>query len=130
VLALLVLLPIAVVVLDSFTPREFIEFPPSGFSLRWYAEVLVDPDWAASLRVSGEIAVGITVLVLALGTLAAPGLRRLRGWSGVAWQTFFLSPLMVPTMVIALALLRLFSALGIPLSAATVVLGMTLIATP
>jgi putative spermidine/putrescine transport system permease protein len=38
--------------------------------------------------------------------------------------------MMVPTMVIGLALLRLFSALGILLSSATIVLGMMLIATP
>jgi ABC-type sulfate transport system permease component len=82
--------------------------------------VLADPDWAASLRLSGEIAAGVTVLALALGVPAALGLRRLRGWAGIALQTFFLSPLMVPTMVIGLALLRLFSAVGIPLSPATI----------
>jgi putative spermidine/putrescine transport system permease protein len=130
VFAVLVLLPIAVVLLASFTPLEFIEFPPSGVSFRWYAEVLADPDWAASLRLSGEIAAGVTMLALMLGVPAALGLRQLRGWAGIALQTFFLSPLMVPTMVIGLALLRLFSAMGIPLSPATIVLGQTLIATP
>ena len=42
VIAILMVLPVAVVLATSLTPEAFLQFPPDGFSLRWYQAVAAD----------------------------------------------------------------------------------------
>jgi putative spermidine/putrescine transport system permease protein len=42
VMYVLLALPIIVVVASSFTSSHYIQFPPSGLTLRWYGEILSD----------------------------------------------------------------------------------------
>jgi putative spermidine/putrescine transport system permease protein len=127
-MTVLVLLPILVVVLVSFTASDFIIFPPPGLSLEWYRAVLTDPQWTSSLWLSLRIAALVTLFSVALGVPAALALRSSTGASAAAAQTLFLSPLMVPTIVIGFALLRIISTLGIGASALTVAIGQTILA--
>ncbi len=56
VVALYFILPTLVVIPLSFTSSDAFDFPPQGFSLRWYANFFTDPAWIGSL--------GNSVLVL------------------------------------------------------------------
>ncbi len=38
--AIFMLVPLAVVMLSSLSASEFLVFPPRGFSLRWYGEIM------------------------------------------------------------------------------------------
>jgi len=50
--------PLAIIVAVSFTPEEFLTFPPGGFSMRWYVEFFTNPAWVRSLVNSLTIAAG------------------------------------------------------------------------
>lgn len=128
VITALVLLPIVIVLLVSFTASDFIIFPPPGLSLEWYRTVLSDPEWMSSLWLSLRIATLVTMLSIALGVPGALALRSSTGVLAAATQTLFLSPLMVPTIVIGFALLRIISTLDIAASALTVAIGQTILA--
>lgn len=128
--AALILSPIVVVVLTSFTAADYISFPPQGFSFKWYGEVFADPNWMRSLRTSIVIAIMVTVIALACGVPTAIGLRLARGRLAAGLQMLFLSPLMLPTIIIGLAILQLYRSIGIPASVVTVALGQAVIATP
>lgn len=114
VLAYLFLLaPIIVIAVASFGSTEFLSFPPQGFSLQWYREALERPDFRQGFRVSLIVAVATAVLSTVIGSLAALALVRYRFWGRDLLSALFLSPLILPTLVLALALLLFFSSTGI-----------------
>ena len=110
VVVVFLMLPLLVVVLFSFSERSFFAFPPSGFSLRWYVAA-----WESNLFLvpairSLALAALSTLVAAALATPAALGVRRLPPgrWRG-AVEFVFLSPLVVPALIIGIALLYTFS---------------------
>lgn len=127
---LAMLLPIVIVLATSLTPKAFLEFPPSGIDFKWYASVLSNNVWMGSLLLSFQIAIIAVVAALLLGVPAALGLRKIRSNWSLTLQTFFLSPLMIPNILIGLALLRLFEQMGVRGSIVTVAIGHTIIAMP
>jgi len=103
--------PIAVPVVVSFSNSEFLTFPPQGFSLRWYAKVLQEPEFASAFRLSLTLGLASTGIALALGTSAAFALARYDFRGRGAVQAFALSPLIFPTLVTGIALLQFFAML-------------------
>src|SRR5207249_209188 len=75
VLAFLIL-PIAVVVVLSFSSGRLLEFPPPGLSLKWYRGLLADPELLDSLSLSLWIAAWSSTIALVTGTGAAYALTR------------------------------------------------------
>jgi len=105
VLAFLVL-PILAVVPASFNKASFIYLPPKDTSLRWYDSFFADTEWMSTLVNSLEVAVIATAISLVLGTLAALGLERLgRRWRMVV-AGLFMTPMIVPVIIIGVALYR------------------------
>jgi len=129
ILALLVL-PAFVVVPASFNAASFIRLPPAAFSMRWYGGFFQDPEWLSSLATSAEVAALATGLSLSLGTLAALGLARLGGALRTALYGLFLSPLIVPTIVTAIALYYVSRPLGLVGTIPGLALGHTLLCLP
>ena len=127
---LAMLFPIAIVIGTSLTPRAFLEFPPSGLDFKWYVSVLSSSTWTGSLLLSFQIAALSTCTSLLLGVPAALALRKISSRWSVTLQTFFLSPLMIPNILIGLALLRTFEQLGIRPSIVTLAIGHTIISMP
>lgn len=121
VLAFLVL-PILAVVPASFNQASYIHLPPHAYSSRWYQDFFLDSEWRSALYNSLEVALIVTVLSVALGTLAAIGLRRVGGRLRQMLTGLFLAPLIVPVIVTAVAAYR--SALDVGLSGT--MLGMSL----
>ena len=79
-LALLIILgPIAIVVLVSFSPSDFFAFPPRGLSLRWYREFFHLSSMRGAYLLSLEVALVASILATVLGTLASLVLARRRG---------------------------------------------------
>lgn len=121
VLAFLVL-PILAVVPASFNKASFIYLPPRAYSTDWYERFLDDTEWLTSLLNSLYVAILATIIAVLLGTLAAIGLRRLKGYWRAGITALFLAPMIVPVVVTAVALYR--SALDVGLSGT--ILGMSL----
>lgn len=99
---LFLIAPLAVLVVSSFNSTASLAFPPSGFSFRWYREVLSSSDWLVSFQLSGLLAVLVVITTIAIATPAAYALTRRprRLITGLA-----LAPLLVPEIIIALGLL-------------------------
>ena len=129
-MVVLMVLPIAIVLLTSLTPDAFLSFPPHGFSTRWYRDVIGDDDWRSAIVTSLQVGTLVVVLAMLIGVPAAIGLRHAQGAMATSLQTFFLSPLMIPSLVIGLAILRFYTTLDLAASALSVALGQALIAIP
>jgi putative spermidine/putrescine transport system permease protein len=100
----IMIVPILFVVLSSFTAGRTLSFPPQGFSLQWFQKALAYEPFIDSLGSSLLLAILTTIIALGLGVPIALAIARsnLRGKSFV--QSLFVSPLIVPELVIGLAL--------------------------
>lgn len=122
VLAFLVL-PIVAVLPASVNKASFIFLPPHAYSLRWYEAFFLDGEWRSALFNSLQVALIATAVAVALGTVSAIGLRRVKGrWHGLLIG-LFLAPMIVPVIVTAVALYR--SALDVGLAGTVLGLGLS-----
>jgi putative spermidine/putrescine transport system permease protein len=125
------LAPLVVVVAVSFGPDPNFAFPPSGFTLHWFAAFFASTAFvSAFFRVSlvvGLLAAGIAT---GLGTAAAIGLVRFRFAGREALETFFLAPLLVPQILLGAALYLFYARLALEASIWTLLLGHLVICTP
>ena len=114
-LALLFLVaPLVVTALMAFDARGYLgPMPPPSLSLRWFARLLSQDALAAGLRTSLKLALLSAGLSTAIGSAAAIALDRI-GFPGQGLLTsMFLSPLVVPPVVIGFALLLALSQAGV-----------------
>jgi putative spermidine/putrescine transport system permease protein len=91
----LMLLPIFFVSWLSFFKNEILAFPPEGYTLRWFSQLWLQPQFADGFLTSLEVGLLATLGGLALGIPAS---------LGVALTTLLMSPLIVPSIVIGTAL--------------------------
>lgn len=127
---LFLLSPLLVVFLSSLTAAEYVSFPPVGISLRWYIDVFRSDEFLSSLFTSFRIAAIVAVLATAIGVTAALVMVRTRFFGRDFLSAVFLSPLVVPGIVLGAAILQLYARTGIASSMTSLVLGHLAIATP
>lgn len=123
-------LPLVVVVGVSFTTTAYLKFPPVGFTLEWYAQFLRDPSYLRAIWTSASLAVSATAVALALGVPAALVFARTRFPGQRALSALFLSPLILPAIVIGAAMLQYASALGFARTYGAMLAGHTVIVIP
>ncbi|MGO4668797.1 ABC transporter permease [Bosea sp. 2RAB26] len=113
VLAFLVT-PLLVTCLLAFDARSFLgPLPPPALSMRWF-EKLVSLDYVTTgLATSLKIAVLTTAVDVLVGTAGAVALDRSNFHGRSLLMAAFLSPLIVPAVVIGFALLLFLSRIGI-----------------
>ncbi|MDF1790935.1 MAG: ABC transporter permease [Thalassobaculaceae bacterium] len=129
VLAFLVL-PMIIVVPVSFTDQYYLSLPKEELSLQHYAAFFEKEIWLAATLDSVIVATFSTVMALLLGTLCAIGCWRLASNAAESVRTFMLTPIIVPTIVQALAMYRFWIDLGIMDTYFGLILAHTLIAIP
>ncbi|MFS3133951.1 ABC transporter permease [Gluconacetobacter sacchari] len=107
------LAPLAVVLVVSFDTRPYLSFPPATVSLHSYAAVLRNPAFRHAGLTSLTVGAAAASLSLVLGTAAAFALARgtFRGRAYVQW--LFLSPMLVPHIVLAVGLMMTLQPLGL-----------------
>jgi spermidine/putrescine transport system permease protein len=122
--------PVLVLPVFSFNNSEFIAFPLSGFTTRWYAGLAADTAKQHALGNSLKVGLVTSLLSTLLGLTAAKAVThyRLRG-TGPA-LAFISLPLFIPDIVLGISLLLLLGAVGLPLSLAAVVMGHLLVCVP
>jgi putrescine transport system permease protein len=105
--------PIAVQVIYSFNASRLVTVW-AGWSFRWYRELLQDGAVLESTWITLRVAVLSATAATALGTLAALALVRLGRFRGrLLFSGMIYAPLVMPEVIIGLALLLLFVAVGI-----------------
>jgi putative spermidine/putrescine transport system permease protein len=127
---LFLLAPLVVVVLASFNSADFLSFPPRGFSLRWYRALWESEVWVDSFRLSLLVTAVVTPLSLAIGTLAAYALARYSFPGKGLVATLVMAPLVMPQIILGIALLNYFSALGLINSLTGLVVGHLIVTLP
>lgn len=130
VILALVVAPLVVPLLMSVSDTPYIVFPPKGFTLKWYGEVLANPEARGSFLFSLELAAIVTVACLLLGVPCAAGLTRYRVPGQDLVLGLILSPLIVPLIVTGVALLQVFSLMGWRATLVQLVIGHTVVCLP
>jgi len=128
--ALFMLMPLAIVIVSSISASEFLVFPPRGLSLRWYAEIAQSSDYLNAAWLSLRLALVVTVLSITLGAPAAIALARHSVRGGSLLTGLFLSPLVMPTILLGIGLLMMFSRYGSGASFAALVTGHVIVTLP
>jgi putative spermidine/putrescine transport system permease protein len=111
-LYLFLLAPLLVVLVISFSSNQFLSFPPEGFSLQWYRGLTQQTVFIAGFRTSLITASIVTLIVLAMGVPAALAISRYTFKGKELIASLFLSPLIVPTIVLALGILLILGPVG------------------
>ncbi|WNS75458.1 ABC transporter permease [Bacillus sp. DTU_2020_1000418_1_SI_GHA_SEK_038] len=98
------LIPLFIIVLTSFGTNSTIQFPIKGFTFEWYSKVFSNESFMDSFILSLEVAFIGTLLAVIIGVPAAYSLAR-HNVFGRNWiKSFFLSPTIVPGLVVGYAL--------------------------
>jgi putative spermidine/putrescine transport system permease protein len=101
--------PLFVIVAASLSDTGYLAFPPQGLSLRWYQSALADTRYFDGFLVSIRLALSVAAASLVIGTAAAVALTRFRFPGRAFIEAFFLSPLVLPGLVLAVALTLFFA---------------------
>jgi len=104
--------PIVVIVLVAFTPTAYLSIPTTEFSFRWFRAIFASRDFPESFLTSLELATIAASCALAIGIPAALALARSIIPGRGLLKALFLSPLLVPSVVLGVSLLRFLNQLG------------------
>jgi len=129
--------PLLVIVPLSFNAEPYFTFTskmlslnPDGFSLRWYNDIVANPQWLEAIGNSLVIAIASTFLATVLGTLAAIGLAR----SNMPFRDFFMalliSPLVVPIVIAAAGMYFFYSSIGLAQTHLGIIMAHTALGVP
>lgn len=132
VILLLVFLagPAFFIVPVSFTTQSFIEWPPNFFSLKWYEAVFEHSIWVTAITRSLFVGVVTATFAMLIGVPASFYLARQQFFGKTAALAFFLSPLILPRIIIAVALFYFYAPMGLIGTETGLILGHTLLALP
>lgn len=123
-------LPTLLVIPLAFTSSQFLEFPPPGYGLNWFRAYFDSPVWLQATIRSFTVAFATAVIAILFGGSAALTLARRRTrWNGLIFA-FFLAPMIVPRIVIAVGLFYLFSHIGLVATDLGLIIGHAVLAIP
>ena len=122
-------LPILVTMIFSFnSSKSLTRF--TGFSLRWYGELINNMEISKAVYVSVSIAILATIISTVLGTITAIGLSKSRKVLKELLLTINNFPILNPEIVTAIGLMLLFSSLGMTKGYLTMLLAHIAFCTP
>jgi len=122
VVLVVIYLPLALVVLNSFNTNRTFAWPPTGLTLHWWEVAARSGGARAALWVSIKVAALATVISLVLGTMAAMGLQRYRFFGRDTVSLLIILPIALPGIVTGIALNNAFrTVLGLELGFLTIV---------
>lgn len=130
VIMVLLVAPTLIVIPMSFSDSQYLQFPPRGWSLRWYKGFFDSPGWMDAARTSLTVAVLTMLVATPLGTAAAYGLYA----SGHKWARvvflLMIMPIMIPVVLVAIGAFYAFVQLGLVNSLLGLVVAHSILALP
>jgi putative spermidine/putrescine transport system permease protein len=96
--------PLLVITVGSVNESLYLKFPPEGFSLSWYGELVRDAGWRSSIRYSLTIAATSAALAVLIATPLAYILRTYRIRLSGLLYTLGILPFMLPPIIMALGM--------------------------
>ena len=122
--------PIILLPLFAFNDGTIIAFPLNGFTTKWFDELWTIPALHQAVKNSLIIAISSAVFSTMLGIFAARAITRYDFPGKAAMSGLIMLPLVLPEVIVAVSLLVVLLAMGIPLAFWTVIFGHVLICTP
>ena len=120
--------------------REFMNFEPEAWSLRWYRQMVgiasvgdttvVSNKWMLGTRNSFIIGISATLLATALGTVAALGLSRPNMPFKGTIMAILISPMIVPLIITSAGMFFFYSKIGLTHTYLGLILAHTALGTP
>ena len=133
----LLIVPSLVVIPMSFSASQYLEFPPQEWSLRWYENYFFSwkvengfNDWMAATWTSIKVAVLTIFVAVPICTMAAYGLVNSSSRTSKILFPIFISPMMVPIILVAIGLFYFFVQFKLVGSVLGLVIGHSLVALP
>nr|WP_189674206.1 ABC transporter permease [Pseudomonas tehranensis] len=122
--------PLVVVCLVAFTPENTLSLPTTAFSLRWFRAVFERADFIDAFYNSLILAFSAASLATLIAVPAALAITRLEFPGRDFFNALFLSPIIIPHLVLGVALLRLFALMGVNGSFTWLIFAHVLVITP
>jgi putative spermidine/putrescine transport system permease protein len=98
--------PLVIIAFASFEPGAILKFPPQGFSLKWYQNIFDVSMFTVTFYTSVLLSLAGNLLALLLGLPAAYALTRFQFRGKDALNAVFLSPVLIPGIVLGFAILK------------------------
>jgi len=130
IIMLLLVIPTFIVIPMSFSDSQYLEFPPSHWSVRWYDEYFGSSKWMRATVTSFQIGVLTMLVATPLGTAAAYALFVSGHRAARAIFMFLITPMIVPVILIAIGTFYAFGRVGLNNTITGLVLAHTVLAAP
>ena len=106
------LCPLATVICTAFSDTNRVVFPPRGFTLEWFKQAAQSTEFIQSFFISIQIAAVSVVIACVLGTMVSLYFWKTQGRAKGIFEMIFLSPIVVPTIISAVAFLQYYYLFG------------------
>jgi spermidine/putrescine transport system permease protein len=130
VILFLLFVPLMLIVIFSFNDNLLGAFPLTGFTVRWYQDILSGRLYMDGFKNSAIVATFSAIGSGILGALGAYGLNRYRWRMKGPALGFLTLPILIPGLVLGIAMLSYFTFINVKLSLGTVILAHIVFSTP
>ncbi|MCL4181999.1 MAG: ABC transporter permease [Burkholderiaceae bacterium] len=127
---LFLILPILVTIPLSFNIEPYFSYPMPGFSVRWYENLLEDPNWILATKNTMIVGTASAALATVLGVLAALGLTHRNLPYRETITALLISPMVVPVVIAAVGMYFFYTQLGLSNSLLGLILAHAALGTP
>ena len=106
-------LPLLVVLPLAFNASPFLTYPMTGVTLDWFHAVFTREPWMPAFFNSLRVGLGAAALAVVIGGLAATGTMLSGRFGQIVLSGLFLSPLVIPSVVLGVAFAHAFGQAGL-----------------
>ena len=111
--AIFLIVPSFMAIPMSVSDSRYLVFPPEGFTLHWYKDFLQDKMWIGATLLTLKVASITTVVSLLCGIMASLSLVKGVLPGKKILNILFISPIMIPVIVIAFTVYSMYAKLGL-----------------
>ena len=130
IIMLLLVIPTFIVIPMSFSDSQYLEFPPSTWSTRWYNEYFSSNKWMRATWTSLRIGFLTMLLATPIGTMAAYALYVSGHKAARLIFMFMLTPMIVPVILIAIGVFYFYGKVKLNNSLSGLVIAHSALAIP
>ncbi|MBX8801996.1 ABC transporter permease [Ochrobactrum sp. MR28] len=123
-------LPLLLVLPLAFNDSSFLTYPMEGFTFDWFYHVYQEAIWSKALLNSLIVALGAMIVATLIGGLAAIGVLLTGSLAQVILTALFVSPLVLPSIVIGVAFAYSFGRMMIAGSYTSIILAHAILGAP
>jgi putative spermidine/putrescine transport system permease protein len=111
--ALFIMAPLLIIILNSFNGAAYNVFPPEGFSLRWYEVILNYPTFRRAFVNSVIVGIGAMIISVVTGTLAARAFVKYTFRFNTGARSLLFAPAIIPKIAIGAAIFLYYIRVGL-----------------